>query len=64
MSLHWTPQREAWLERAAEFAYMVAMVCVLVFLLYLAATHGEEQRCDRLAQDTARWQQVCAEVQR
>ncbi len=64
MTVHWTPQREAHLEQVVDLLKAVVTVFVLVFLLYLAATHGEDQRCERLKQEPARWEQICAEVHR
>ncbi len=61
----WTPDRDADLLHAADVAAVIRVVVGLVFLLVLAAlillaaVQGHENRCERLRDEPARYEQLC-----
>ncbi len=61
----WTPDRDVELLHATDVAAVIrvvvgiAFVVVLTALVLLAAVKGQENRCERLRDHPARYEQLC-----
>ncbi len=61
----WTPDRDVELLHAADVAAVIRVIVLVAFLLVLgalvgfAAAKGHEDRCERLRDEPARYEQLC-----
>ncbi len=64
----WTPDRDVELLHATDVAAVIRVVVFVAFLLVLAAlvllaaVEGHEDRCERLRDQPARYEQLCGAV--